>query len=159
MNDMHAPNLTSPSWGRPSERVRAKKAGWGERSGYDFISSEFCAMLGPLPPPAFARASEQGCRAEAHRAKAGCCFRELRLAKPGSPLRYRARGSPTSPQGGGKFERCTTIREPPVKSDLLHFEDFEPGQVFAFGTRVIRAEEMIAFAREFDPQPQHTDPD
>src|SRR5258706_12558505 len=87
--------------GRPSERVRAKKAGWGERSGYDFISSEFCAMLGPLPPPAFARAGEQGCRAEAHRAKAGCCFRELRLAKPGPPLRYRARGSPTPPQRQG----------------------------------------------------------
>ena len=39
----------------------------------------------------------------------------------------------------------------------LHFEDFAPGQVFALGTRVIRADEMTAFAREFDPQPQHTD--
>ena len=43
---------TSPLWGgRPSERERAKKAGWGERSGRDFISSEFRAMFGPLPPP------------------------------------------------------------------------------------------------------------
>src|SRR5258706_15227949 len=25
------------------------------------------------------------------------------LPPPGSPLRYRARGSPTSPQGGGRF--------------------------------------------------------
>ncbi len=41
----------------------------------------------------------------------------------------------------------------------MHFEDFEPGQVFALGTRIIRADEMMTFAREFDPQPQHTDPD
>ena len=42
-------------------------------------------------------------------------------------------------------------------SEFLYFEDFRPGQVFALGTRTIRAEEMTAFAREFDPQPQHTD--
>jgi acyl dehydratase len=42
-------------------------------------------------------------------------------------------------------------------SEFLHFEDFRAGQVFALGTRIIRAEEMMAFACEFDPQPQHVD--
>jgi acyl dehydratase len=44
-------------------------------------------------------------------------------------------------------------------SEFLYFEDFRPGQVFALGSRTIRAEEMTTFAREFDPQPQHTDPE
>ena len=43
--------------------------------------------------------------------------------------------------------------------DLLHFDDFHVGQVFALGTHRITAEEIIEFASEFDPQPQHLDPD
>ena len=43
-------------------------------------------------------------------------------------------------------------------SDLLHFEDFHAGQSFALGTHTLTVEEIIAFAREFDPQPQHLDP-
>ena len=43
--------------------------------------------------------------------------------------------------------------------EFLYFEDFHPGQVFALGTRTVRADEMMAFAREFDPQPQHIDPE
>jgi acyl dehydratase len=43
-------------------------------------------------------------------------------------------------------------------SELLYFEDFGVGQTFALGSRALKAEEMIAFAREFDPQPQHLDP-
>lgn len=42
-------------------------------------------------------------------------------------------------------------------SDLLHFEDFRSGQLFELGTHVLESEEMIEFAREFDPQPQHLD--
>jgi acyl dehydratase len=38
---------------------------------------------------------------------------------------------------------------------LLHFEDFRTGQTFAFGAYRVTAEEIIAFAREFDPQPMH----
>jgi len=44
-------------------------------------------------------------------------------------------------------------------SDLLHYEDFHAGQVFDLGTHMLAAEEMIEFAQEFDPQPQHIDPD
>src|SRR6267154_6013454 len=64
MNDVHAPNLTSPLWGgRPSERVRAKKAGWGAKC---MSAPPACVLAGSrtLPPP-------------------------------GSPLRWRASGSPT----------------------------------------------------------------
>jgi acyl dehydratase len=35
------------------------------------------------------------------------------------------------------------------------YEDFTPGREFALGPRHVTAEEIIAFAREFDPQPMH----
>jgi acyl dehydratase len=41
----------------------------------------------------------------------------------------------------------------------LTFEDFEPGQVYELGTTTVSADEIVAFAREFDPQPFHLDPD
>ena len=37
----------------------------------------------------------------------------------------------------------------------LYFEDFQPGQCRNLGTRTISAEEIIRFAREYDPQPFH----
>jgi acyl dehydratase len=43
-------------------------------------------------------------------------------------------------------------------TERLYFENFHAGQVFTLGTHRISAEEIIAFAREFDPQPQHIDP-
>ncbi len=39
----------------------------------------------------------------------------------------------------------------------LHWEDFKVGFFGAFGPRLITREEIIAFAREFDPQPMHLD--
>ena len=44
-------------------------------------------------------------------------------------------------------------------SDFLYFEDFQTGQTYRLGSHTLRAQEMIAFAREFDPQPQHIDPE
>ena len=40
-----------------------------------------------------------------------------------------------------------------------YFEDFEPGQVYELGTRTITEEELVTFAREWDPQPFHDDPE
>lgn len=40
-------------------------------------------------------------------------------------------------------------------TDRLHYEDFTEGQRFELGPRTVTAEEIIAFAREFDPQPMH----
>ncbi len=40
---------------------------------------------------------------------------------------------------------------------MRYFEDFAPGQVLELGSRTISRESMLAFAREFDPQPFHLD--
>ncbi len=40
-----------------------------------------------------------------------------------------------------------------------YFDDLKPGQVFTAGSRAITRDEIIAFAREFDPQPFHLDDD
>jgi acyl dehydratase len=40
-----------------------------------------------------------------------------------------------------------------------YFEDFVVGATFDLGEREVGQAEMIAFAREFDPQSYHTDPD
>ena len=40
-----------------------------------------------------------------------------------------------------------------------YFEDFHVGQKFAFGAYEVTKEEIVAFAREFDPQPHHLDED
>ena len=39
----------------------------------------------------------------------------------------------------------------------LYFEDFVPGTERTFGSHTFSAEEIVAFAREFDPQPMHLD--
>ncbi|MDF1634686.1 MaoC family dehydratase [Mycoplana sp. MJR14] len=40
---------------------------------------------------------------------------------------------------------------------MLYFEDFPIGRRFDFPDRTMTAEEIIAFATEFDPQPMHLD--
>ncbi|HET8605769.1 MAG TPA: MaoC family dehydratase [Gaiellaceae bacterium] len=40
---------------------------------------------------------------------------------------------------------------------MRYFEDFAPGQVFDLGSRTVERDEMVAFARAFDPQPFHVD--
>jgi acyl dehydratase len=40
-----------------------------------------------------------------------------------------------------------------------YFEDFEPGRVIEVGSRTLNEEEILAFAKQFDPQPFHVDPD
>lgn len=48
----------------------------------------------------------------------------------------------------------------PEPATLLHFEDFAPGQVFQLGSFPPLAEEdIISFARQWDPQPFHIDPE
>ena len=41
--------------------------------------------------------------------------------------------------------------------ELLHFEDFPVGLVREFGAWKMTAEDIVAFARDFDPQPFHLD--
>ncbi|PWR25616.1 MaoC family dehydratase [Zavarzinia aquatilis] len=42
--------------------------------------------------------------------------------------------------------------------DFLYFEDFEVGSSTVYGEKLVTAAEIIAFGREFDPQPIHVDP-
>lgn len=41
----------------------------------------------------------------------------------------------------------------------LYFEDLAPGQEFDLGAVTVDEDEMLAFARRFDPQPFHVDPE
>jgi acyl dehydratase len=41
--------------------------------------------------------------------------------------------------------------------DWLYFEDFPPGEAVEYGRVDVSADEIVAFAREFDPQPFHID--
>ena len=40
---------------------------------------------------------------------------------------------------------------------LLYFDDLQPGQQFVTDSRTISEEDILRFAREFDPQPFHLD--
>jgi acyl dehydratase len=43
--------------------------------------------------------------------------------------------------------------------ETWYFEDFAPGQDIDLGTRTVTEEEIVAFARDYDPQPFHVDHD
>ena len=45
----------------------------------------------------------------------------------------------------------------PASPPLLHWEDFPPGTVLECGTLTVDREEVLDFARRFDPQPFHLD--
>jgi acyl dehydratase len=45
-----------------------------------------------------------------------------------------------------------------MSASVLTFEDFQPAQTYDCGEHLLDENEIIAFASEFDPQPQHTDP-
>jgi acyl dehydratase len=45
----------------------------------------------------------------------------------------------------------------PLNSSALFFEDFPQGHFGTFGPRHVTRDEIIAFAREYDPQPMHLD--
>ena len=40
-----------------------------------------------------------------------------------------------------------------------YFEDYIEGDVFRFGSIAVAADEIVAFAKQFDPQSFHTDPE
>lgn len=70
------------------------------------------------------------------------------------PFRY----SPSwGPLPGATSSAGLTIGE--VFMALTHYEDFEPGIRLSLGPRRITMDEIVAFARQYDPQPMHTDPE
>jgi acyl dehydratase len=42
---------------------------------------------------------------------------------------------------------------------MRYLEDFTPGEVIELGSKTVSEEEILTFAREFDPQPFHVDPE
>lgn len=40
---------------------------------------------------------------------------------------------------------------------IRYFEDYAVGDIFEFGDRLVTADEIVAFASEYDPQPFHLD--
>jgi acyl dehydratase len=46
---------------------------------------------------------------------------------------------------------------PTARSPRLYWEDFPAGSVREFGNHTVTREAILAFAREFDPQPFHVD--
>jgi acyl dehydratase len=61
----------------------------------------------------------------------------------------------TSPIGAPHPEAMTFT----TSVDERYFEDYITGSVHEYGTITVAEEEMMAFARRFDPQPFHTDPE
>ena len=46
-----------------------------------------------------------------------------------------------------------------LRGDMRYLEDFHEGDVFELGEETIREQEILDFARRFDAQPFHTDPE
>ncbi len=42
---------------------------------------------------------------------------------------------------------------------MLYWEDFRPGETVEIGEHTFTEDEIVAFGRQFDPQPFHTDPE
>jgi acyl dehydratase len=40
---------------------------------------------------------------------------------------------------------------------MIHLDDLAPGQVYPLGRRTLSRDEIVAFARDWDPQPFHLD--
>jgi acyl dehydratase len=60
----------------------------------------------------------------------------------------------TAPDAASR-ERRSQFRR--IAVPRRYWEDFAPGQVDEYGSRLVGREEIIAFAAEFDPQPMHLD--
>jgi acyl dehydratase len=55
-------------------------------------------------------------------------------------------------------ERARDVADQAVISRPRYFADFPVGKVFEFGSITVTEQDIIAFARQFDPQAMHTDP-
>lgn len=46
-----------------------------------------------------------------------------------------------------------------MSDERIYFDDFKPGMEFDLGSRTVTEEEILRFARKFDPQAIHIDPE
>ena len=70
------------------------------------------------------------------------------------PLRIAA---PPSPASARPADAALATPATPQKTIRWWWEDFTPGSVREFGGITVTREAVVAFAREFDPQPFHLD--
>jgi acyl dehydratase len=52
-----------------------------------------------------------------------------------------------------------TLNDFPVSAEDRYFEDYAPGAVFEYGETRVGETEILDFARRFDPQDMHVDPE
>jgi len=64
-----------------------------------------------------------------------------------------------SAKGGKAWRDQMTTTKFVAPIDQRYFEDYLPGSTFEYGEIALSADEIIEFARTFDPQPIHTDPE
>jgi acyl dehydratase len=60
---------------------------------------------------------------------------------------------------GPAATRCLSATDFSAPVDDRWFEDYAPGLAFEYGSVTVSEDEIIAFARRFDPQPMHVDPE
>ena len=58
----------------------------------------------------------------------------------------------------GEGQGGAVLHSTDVAPAIRYFEDFHPGQIIAVGTVAVSEDDIIAFARQYDPQPMHVDP-
>jgi acyl dehydratase len=58
--------------------------------------------------------------------------------------------------GDGEYLMINSVFSVPI--DERYFEDYVPGSVYEFGSIVVTEEEIIEFAKQYDPQIFHIDP-
>jgi acyl dehydratase len=66
---------------------------------------------------------------------------------------------PTAAGGAGKSgTRTLSAADFAVPVEDRYFEDYQVGAVYEYGYATVTEAEILAFARQFDPQPMHVDP-
>ena len=60
--------------------------------------------------------------------------------------------------GAATDGQARIVNDRTTLSKLRYFEDFPVGAAFEFGSVTVTEPDIIAFARQFDPQTMHTDP-
>src|SRR5262245_60498977 len=57
----------------------------------------------------------------------------------------------------GRRARTSPRRKEQRRMTTLHLDDLAPGQIYPLGSRTLSRDEIVAFARDWDPQPFHLD--
>ncbi len=75
----------------------------------------------------------------------------------GDPQRWRQSDRMVECRVANKGQTCV-VNDQPTALKPRYFEDFPVGAVFELGSITVTESEIIAFAKQFDPQTMHTDP-